>query len=209
MKRILVVAAHADDEILGCGGTMAKHVEMGDKVYSMILCSERSKDAKKAAIAIGATNTCFLNYADQRFDRFSLLEITQDIESWIGKVKPDVVFTHWIGDLNKDHEITARATLTACRPLPASTIEAIYGFEIPSSTEWAPLHPFVPNHFESLSHENIDEKSRALRCYESEMREHPHARSYLTVAELLEIRGGQCGVKYAEAFHTYRSIRRI
>ncbi len=206
MKNILIVAAHADDEILGCGGTIAKHIDNGDKVSVLILCPDRISSAIEAEDLIGYTlYNAELN--DQNFDTYSLLNIIKDIETMVKLVNPHIVYTHWIGDLNLDHEITARATLTACRPLPGSTIEAVYGFEIPSSTEWG-TQPFMPNHFEEISEEQSHKKELALACYGSEIKQRPHARSLMAIHAMEVKRGAECGVNRAEAFYQYRRINK-
>ena len=206
MKKVLCIAAHADDEILGCGGTMAKRVGDGDKVNALILCKDRWEMAYNTTKVIGHENN-YCQFDDQKFDGYHLLEITQAIEFMIKKLEPQIIYTHWIGDLNLDHQITARAVLTACRPLPASSIEAIYGFEICSSTEWG-TQPFVPTHFEVLSGGHVVKKNNALECYGAEIKPYPHARSSVAIGSQWDKRGCECGNNYAEAFHTYRTIRR-
>jgi hypothetical protein len=122
-------------------------------------------------------------------------------------VDPQVVYTHWKGDLNLDHAITARAVLTAFRPIPDSSVEAIYGFEVPSSTEWG-IEPFVPDFFVPMDHETFERKLRAIQAYDAEMRPVPHARSYGAVTALATMRGNTVGFEQAEAFHTYRKVWR-
>jgi LmbE family N-acetylglucosaminyl deacetylase len=203
LKKVLIVAAHADDEVLGCGGTIARHIDEGDEISVIVLCDDRHSMAaviaQKFNYRLGV-----IGLPDQKFDTIPLLHITRDIENLIKTVHPQIVYTHHLGDLNLDHHITARAVLTACRPLPQSTVEEIYGFEVLSSTEWG-LQPFQLAHFVEI---DWARKLEALQCYDSEMRNHPHARSYDSAMSLAELRGGQCGVPFAEAFTVYRTIRR-
>lgn len=214
MKRVLVVAAHPDDETLGCGGTIARHVAEGDEVTVIMLSNgcqnikdmtarvQASKDSQKI---IGYNPLIIAPLQDQKFEAELLLEIIQFIEGHI--CQQNIIYTHHIGDLNLDHQLTARAVLTACRPLPESTVEAIYGFEVASSTEWAPVTPFTPVHFVQLDETHYTKKIKALECYDAEMRPEPHARSFLAVESMLKLRGAQCGVQYAEAFTVYRQKR--
>jgi N-acetylglucosamine malate deacetylase 1 len=230
-KSILVVAAHPDDEVLGCGGTIARHVAAGDHVTvawltdgwsSRAVASEEeagrvATDRRKAAVkAVGilGAEELFLRtkggvfHLDQRLDTYPFLDVVQVIEGQIAanKIEPQIIYTHWTGDLNKDHEITARAVLTAFRPLPGSSVEAIYGFEVPSSTEWG-IEPFDPDYFVDISGFET-RKSDALKAYDAEMQDEPHARSYAAVEHLCAYRGAQAGVFRAEAFHTYRHVER-
>ncbi len=209
MKNVLVICAHADDECLGVGGTMAKYADNGDKVHTFVLCPDRIEQSEKALnILCGdpfGFNCHRAMMKDQRFDDKNLLDIIQGIEQIIFMIKPQIVYTHFIGDLNLDHSITARATLTACRPLPSSTVEAIYGFEIPSSTEWG-TQPFHPTHYISLNDVHTKKKFDALQCYGTEIKDYPHARSKAAILSQLAKRGCEVGVNNAEAFHTYRTI---
>lgn len=207
--RILAIGAHCDDVELGCGGTLAKHVEAGDQVGIFHLSSDHvGEDAAQSAAKVLGIPIDIWNLEDQKFDEYPFLEIVQGIEEHIKGCKPDIVFTHWTGDLNRDHQLTAQAVLTACRPLPNSTVKAIYGYEVVSSTEWGAV-PFVPTHFEQLSIEHMQKKKSALECYGEEIKPSPHARSINAIHAMNVKRGAEAGVYFAEAFHVYRSIRRI
>ena len=222
MKPVLVVAAHPDDEVLGCGGTIARHAGEGDAVTIVILAdgetargsamptATRKRSAEQAAAALGARPPRLLDLPDNRLDTVALLDIVQLIEAVVVELKPRIVYTHHGADLNLDHALAHRAVLTACRPLPGSTVEAIHCFEVPSSSEWAPgqqVPPFQPNHFVDISAFE-KQKAAALDCYRSELRPFPHPRSPEAIQALGRWRGATCGVALAEAFETVRVVRR-
>ena len=161
-KVVLVVAAHPDDEVLGCGGTIARHSDAGDIVHILFMSDgvlsrinrnineidQRKNAAKKVSLILGAESPRFLNYADNCMDATPFLDIVQSLEQIIKEVGPDVIYTHHLGDLNIDHQLTHKAVMTACRPFPGSLIREIYSFEILSSTDWASSSSrnlFIPN----------------------------------------------------------------
>lgn len=215
--RVLVIVAHPDDEVLGCGGTMARHVADGDEVHVVYAADgetargikalpNRNFMAFEACKVLGVKSHVFLDYADQRLDDVMLLDLTQRIEAHVARIKPAIVYTHHADDLNNDHRLVHQAVMTACRPLPGSSVRQIYAFEVLSSTEWGA--GFWPNHFVGLLLGSaLDKKVQALRRYGSEMRMHPHPRTYETVERLAYMRGTQCGLCCAEAFVVMRSIR--
>jgi LmbE family N-acetylglucosaminyl deacetylase len=217
---VMVVAAHPDDEVLGCGGTLARHAENGDKVHVLILAdgetsrqqagevSERWACADRAANILGIRLHKILGFPDNQLDKIALLEVVREIELAISQLKPTVVYTHHGGDLNIDHQIACRAVMTACRPLPGSTVNAIYTFETVSSTEWGvpQLDPmFMPVRVVDIS-DTMQKKMAALQCYDAEMRPFPHARSYEAIEHLARLRGTQSGIKAAEVFGVMRQI---
>lgn len=215
--RILIIAAHPDDEALGCGGTIARHVAGGDEVHLLFVADgetaramhakpNRNYAADAAGRVLGVKTTAFLDLRDQMLDTKPLLEITQLIEAIVSRVQPTIVYTHHAGDLNRDHQIVHLAAMTALRPVPGSTCRAIYAFEVLSSTEWGT--GFAPNHFVDISDGFMDLKLDALKCYDEEMRPPPHTRSYENVEALAEVRGASVGVPFAEAFVTMRSVSR-
>ena len=225
-KKILVVAAHPDDEILGCGGTMAIHADRGDEVYVVFMTdgvsSRGSKDslleninqrklsAMKACKEVGAQEPKFLSFPDNQMDSCSLLEITQGLENIINKIKPEVIYTHHDKDLNVDHRLTHQAVMTACRPHPNNFISEIYSFEVLSSTGWNSTsveNIFLPNVFIDLT-KAWERKMRALSFYNYELKSYPHARSYKGVKSLAVFRGISVGLEYAEAFHLIRKLHK-
>ncbi|MBI5164710.1 MAG: PIG-L family deacetylase [Magnetospirillum sp.] len=218
---VLVVAAHPDDEVLGCGGTIARHAAAGDRVVIVLVAdgvesrqaggadkAARRAAAVAAAAALGAEAPRFLDFADQRLDVMALLDIVQSIEPVVAEVRPTVVYTHHGGDLNLDHRLVHQAVMTACRPVPGSSVRNILAFEVPSSTEWAGPAigpPFLPNLFVDIA-AFVDAKTRALACYGEEMRPFPHPRSPGAVAALATWRGASCGLAAAESFIVLRQI---
>jgi len=218
MKTVLVVVAHSDDEAIGCAGTIAKHVAQGDKVHILYMTdgvssrgeNEDKRDllAQKASSMLGISLIKQYNFPDNSMDTIPLLEVTKVIESAIEKVSPSVVYTHHIGDLNVDHQITHKATITACRPQPESSVKEIYCFEVLSSSEWqtSGVLPFTPNLFVDIT-SYIHTKQMVLNIYQSEMRSAPHSRNIDNIIRLSALRGCSVGVNYAEAFMVIRLVK--
>ncbi len=221
-RTVLIVASHPDDEILGAGATLARHAAEGDAVHILILAegatarpgadgaSETAalrSAAEGAARAIGAAPPRLLGLPDNRLDSLDLLDVVQPIERAMAEIRPCTVYTHFHGDLNRDHGITAEAVEIACRPLPGQSVRALHAFETMSSTEWGVAGgTFAPNLYVDIA-THLDMKIRALKCYESEMRSFPHARSYEAIEALARLRGAQSGLAAAEAFVTRRELR--
>ncbi len=222
--RILVVAAHPDDEVLGCGGTIARHADEGDEVQVLFLtdgvgargisssgpaCQARKSAAHAAAATLGIGEVQFLGLPDNRLDSVNLLDVVKPIEHIVQEFRPSVIYTHHGGDLNVDHRISHEAVLTACRPQPGASVSRILFFETPSSTEWADpsIGPaFRPTCFVGIA-EQMSRKTAALRLYEEEMRPFPHARSLEAIEALARTRGCAAGLPAAEAFVILREIR--
>ena len=226
--KILVIAAHPDDEVLGCGGTIARLVKEGNTVYTLILGEgitsrdetrnrrKREKEIKELRLQIkrankiiGVRDTFVFDFPDNRFDTVALLDIVKTIEKVKIDVKPDIVFTHHRGDLNVDHRMTFEAVMTAFRPMEGENTKEIYSFEIPSSTEWnAPISTnyFIPNYFVDIS-KTLELKIMAMKDYKSEIREYPHPRSPEAIKIYAKRWGIQAGLQAAEAFEIIRMIR--
>jgi N-acetylglucosamine malate deacetylase 1 len=227
-KTVLTIAAHPDDEVLGCGGTLAKHVMNGDDVHTFIVAEgatsrdvERNTEnqheeieslrnhARKAAKTLGTITPTFGGLPDNRLDSVDLLDLVKLLEDVIGRLAPSIIYTHHGGDLNIDHRLVYQAVLTACRPLPEKKSCRILTFETASSTEWAGPSIesfFQPNWFVSIE-VTLARKLSALEAYAPEMREPPHPRSIESVELLAKLRGTQIGVFAAEAFMLVREIR--
>ncbi len=221
MQKILVVAAHPDDEILGAGGTILKHAADGDEVNILILgdgessrvsgvnIARREKQAKRAAKELGVKRLILEKFPDNQFDSVPLLEVIKKIEKALEEIRPAVVYTHCLYDLNIDHQVTFRATLTACRPKPNSFIKKILSFEIPSSTEWQikdTSHAFCPTEYVNIT-EFINRKMEILKIYKHELNPYPHPRSVKSVRLLAQYRGTQVVCQYAEAFQIIRCLQ--
>jgi LmbE family N-acetylglucosaminyl deacetylase len=225
---ILVIAAHPDDEVLGCGGTIARYAAGGHDVQIAILgegissrhtqrgdapqpeLQKLQADARAAAAAMGARSVVFGGLPDNRFDQLALLDVVKQVEAWIAIARPDAIYTHHPGDLNVDHGVAFRAVLTATRPgaSPVS-VPDLYTFEVPSSTEWAfqRIAPaFRPNVFVDIA-DGLEQKIAAMQCYESERREAPHPRSPDVLRAAATRWGSVAGMAAAEAFELIRSLR--
>ena len=220
MARILVVAAHADDEVLGMGGTIARHVREGDQVdvafmtngvgsrgASDIDAQTRAAAARGALDILGARLVHSASFPDNGMDAVALLEVAKLVEAIKEQVRPHIVYTHHHGDLNVDHEVTARATLTAFRPQPHETFLEIRTFEVLSSTEWSIGVPFSPDTYVDIC-ATRDRLMSAYDAYGREQRPDPHARSREALAAKIARRGREVGVEAAEAFRTVRRIVR-
>ena len=227
-KTILVVAAHPDDEVLGCGGSIAKWTASGNIVHVLIMAegaTSRSsirdrgvkskelslleKSANNAGKILGAASVKLLDFPDNRMDSLDRLDIIKAIEEEIKRLKPHTVVTHHCGDVNIDHRITHEAVVTACRPQPGHSVRLLLAFEVMSSTEWQPPGSnfvFQPNWFEDVV-KTFDLKIKALDCYQSEMRESPHSRSLNNIKNLAQCRGSMIGCEFAEGFMLLRIIQ--
>jgi N-acetylglucosamine malate deacetylase 1 len=218
-NNILVIAAHPDDEMLGCGGSIIKLKKKCDiKVLFMTDgVSARKKNHKKI---LERRNSCeklfkklkikkpvFLDFPDNQMDKVPLLEIVKKIERIIKEIKPHTIFTHYSDCLNIDHQITCKAVLTACRPIKNNTVKKILSFEILSSTEWSKFKNkgFEPNYFIDITKE-IKNKISSMKYYKMELRKYPHSRSIKAIEALASFRGVSCGVKYAEGFYLNRLV---
>lgn len=224
-KRILIIAAHPDDEILGCGGTIARLTMCGYEAYTLILgegitsrdnirnrgqrineIARLKKEAQKANKILGITDVFFCDFPDNRFDTVPILDIVKSIEMIKNKIKPEMIVTHYEKDLNIDHRIAYRAVITAIRPLADEGVREIYAFEVMSSTEWQYPSSFSPDVFFDISN-TINLKVKALNQYKSELKNFPHPRSLEGIELNAKYRGMSIGVSYAEAFKCVRIIR--
>lgn len=219
-ERILVVAAHPDDEALGCGGTLAARADCGAEITAVFLTdgvssrrggddgASRRRSAERSAALLGIGSLHFLCFPDNACDSVPLLEIVHALEPLAADFRPDRVFVHHGSDLNVDHRIAHQAALTLFRALPGSSVREILAFEVPSSSEWAaPALPlFRPTVYFDIG-ATMERKRRALEEYSGEMRESPHPRSLRTVDALAVLRGSSAGLACAEAFELVRSIR--
>ena len=231
--KVLVVAAHPDDEVLGCGATIRRLANEKEHVYIAIMgegiasrdkapnkkaMDELKKASCKAAKLLGAKDIFFFDFPDNKFDTVPRLDIVKKIESLIKKIRPTVIFTHNRSDLNIDHQISYQAVLTATRPVKGNTVKEIYMFETPSSTEWSfgqlvstfadhlKMHTFSPNVFYDVS-KTINTKVKALNLYKSEIRPFPHPRSPKALIAVSRRWGSVSGFNAAEAFELLRILK--
>lgn len=221
IKRVAVIAAHPDDEILGFGGAIARHADAGVQVAILVLATGLAsrgaanagalatlrEDGAKAAKILGAESIEFADFPDNRMDSVPLLDVVQKIESFLAAFPAEWVYTHHAGDLNVDHRVTQQAVLAACRPLPGAPVRCILAGEVNSATDWAgPSAPaFLPTEFVDIS-TVLERKISAMTCYAGELRSWPHARSLDGIRAQAQFRGCQVGVAAAEAFVTLRRL---
>lgn len=224
---ILVIAAHPDDEVLGCGGTIAWHADTGDQVRVLIVAegstsrqqqrdraqardelSTLSKAAQLAGSILGAVGVELLDLPDNRLDSLDRLDLIKRIEECVERHQPECVYVHHAGDVNVDHRRLHEAVVTACRPTPGHVVKRLLSFEVASSTEWQPpgsAPAFQPNWYVDISAQ-WERKRQALEAYSSEMRDWPHSRSLEAVEHQARWRGAQVGVEAAEAFCLLRHL---
>jgi len=226
-QRILIVAAHPDDEVLGCGGTIARHADAGDAVQVLIVAEgatsrQEQRDREKAANELiglaqaaeaagrilGAAAVELLSLPDNRLDSLDRLDLIKQIEQKIDQCQPQVVYTHHAGDVNIDHRRLHEAVITACRPTPGQPVRRLLSYEVASSTEWQPpgsAPGFQPNWFVDITAQ-WSRKRQALEAYAAEICPWPHARSISALEHLARWRGAQVGVEAAEAFCLLRQL---
>ena len=216
-RRVLAIAAHPDDEVLGVGGTLIRHFKAGDEVRVLIVCSAHSiryregehnqpADAQRASHYLGA-RTSGLGFPDQRLDAGSNLELIQALEREVREFRPEIVYTHHWGDVNADHVRIAEAVDVATRPFAAPWIQRLYAFDTPSSSEWTASQrdrPFAPNVFSDIT-EELDRKLDAMRCYQSELRPYPHPRSLRSLRERAGLWGSVANMTAAEPLMLLRA----
>jgi LmbE family N-acetylglucosaminyl deacetylase len=228
-KRIMVVVAHPDDELLGLGATMHRLIHSFEVITHVVILGEgitsrsekhdpekwkkeletHKKNIHQAKETIGYHSISIYDFPDNRFDTVALLDVIKVIEKEKSEFKPDIIFTHHGGDVNIDHQRTFEAVITACRPLNTEIVKTIITFETMSGTEWRastdPKH-FVPNFFVSISQEGLKAKIKAMEAYEFESRSYPHPRSPEALKIVAQRWGITTGIELAEAFCIIRSI---
>ena len=228
-KRLMIVVAHPDDELLGLGASMNKLINEYNVITHVVILGEgltsrseerdinkwnkqlqiHKKNIKNAQSKIGYNSNSIYDFPDNRFDSISILDIIKVIEKEKIEFKPDIIFTHHGGDLNIDHQITFEAVITATRPMKEEKVKSIITFETPSGTEWrtsSNSRHFNPNLYISFNKKNLDAKIRGMESYEFEKRKFPHPRSPKALTILAQNRGISVGREYAEAFCLIRCI---
>ncbi|MBT4989640.1 MAG: PIG-L family deacetylase [Rickettsiales bacterium] len=221
-EKILIIAAHPDDEALGCGGYIAKKAEEGAEIKAVFLTNgvsardeigddeikARNIALTKSSEILGIHEFYSFDFPDNRLDTVPLIEVIKEVERVIAEFLPNVIITHHLGDLNIDHQIAHKVALTACRPIVGRSVTQIIAFEVLSSTEWtssSAANQFVPNLFVNIT-DFMEKKLASLNAYKDEMRESPHSRSLRAVEALATLRGECSGYKYAEGFMIIRQL---
>jgi len=224
MKNILVVAPHADDEVLGCGGSIAKHVRLGDKVYVAImtnaaigapeLFSSESITAVRAEAleshkSLGVEETLFFDFPAPQLEQYPQYKIASILNALIKEKNIDTMYIPHKGDLHLDHGVIYNASLVAARPVPGQCVRHIYAYETLSETEWG--HPtveafFIPRYFNVLNDLDFASKIKAMQCFSSQLKEFPNTRSIKAIEHLSALRGAYVGANTAESFDIIRSI---
>lgn len=225
MKKILVVAAHPDDEVLGMGGTIAKLTRAGNEVYVLIVTDGSSsqyrdsdelyriiEDKKEETLAcakiLGVKEVMYGEQPDMKLDTIPHININHVIERAVNNVQPDIVYTHFWGDVNNDHQQVYKSTLVAVRPVLGQVVKELYCYRVPSSTEWTPCKVdtmFMPNVFVDIANE-ANQKYSAFAEYSTELRDYPHPRSVQHLKELDIARGLEVGQGPTETFVLLRKL---
>lgn len=220
--KVLVIAAHADDEVLGCGGTIARHVAQGHRVTVGVVTSGSASvfdeatlktiraEAIEAGRRLGVAHTEFLEFEAPLLDVTPRHKIADAIARLLSREQPDEVFVPHGGDIHHDHQAVFWSALVACRPVSSGAPARILAYETLSETEWAPSaggHAFVPNVFEDIG-ATLDAKCEAMRAYASQLRAAPHPRSIEAIRALARVRGSTVNLAAAEAFVLLREVRR-
>ncbi len=218
--KILIIAPHPDDEVLGCGGTIKKHINSGDEVY---LCevtksytpdwteeyiAQEMKELEDSSKFLGIKEKFLLDLPAVKLDILGQKKLNDLLFEIIQKVKPEILYIPFYGDINSDHRLVSHACLVAARPRPGSFIKKVLAYEVLSETEWGEsiFKPFVPNVFINIS-STINEKIKAMSCYKTQLKEYPHPRSIEGLKILAQKRGMEAGIDYAEAFMLLREIK--
>lgn len=223
---VAVVAAHPDDEVLGCGGTLARYAAEGRAVHVLLLSdgetsrvsvlgqtahealAARMAAAQAAGEILGCSSVEMLNLPDNRLDGLDLLDVVKHVETFVNRHQPSTLLTHHSGDVNIDHRVVHDAVISACRPQPGYSVKEMLFFEVPSSTEWRPASSagsFNPTWFVDIS-SVLARKLEALQAYAGELRAFPHPRSIKALSALAQWRGATVGVEAAEAFVLGRKL---
>jgi N-acetylglucosamine malate deacetylase 1 len=216
--KVLIVAPHMDDEVLGCGGTIIRHIESGDHVtvcvvanraynhkYEFKLIEQEKASCKNAQAILSYQDLFFLDLPDEQLDR-SQIDIITPLENILNSCKPDIVYIPHRGDLNQDHRAVFEASRVVCRPNAEHRVTTLRAFEVPSSTDQVPgtlEWPFLPNYYVSVK-DKLEQKIEAMACYSKESKPFPHPRSAEGLRVYAQKRGMEIGIEAAEAFIVLR-----
>jgi N-acetylglucosamine malate deacetylase 1 len=221
--KVLVLAAHPDDEVLGMGGTIAVHTDRGDDVRIVVVTdgsstqypgdagirARKKEEALRAASELGVTDYVHLDLPDMRLDTLPHVEVNRVVEEQVSDFAPEFVYTPH-PDVNRDHRVLFDSVAVATRPMPGQVVDRVLTYAPTSSTEWTPasLNWFVPNLFVDVG-DRIERKVSAFAHYETERRDYPHPRSERAIRATAEFYGSSCGVEYAEPFVLVRALVRL
>ena len=226
MKNILVIAPHADDEVLGCGGTIYKHYLNGDKVYVSVMTNASNgapelfsetdinnirNEALKAHKILRVAQTLFFDFPAPNLNQYPLYKIADKISFLIKKYKINTMYIPHRGDLHKDHESIYDASLVAAKPLPSQSVNKILVYETLSETDWSDTvssSVFVPRYFNTLQKSVLNKKIAAMKCFKSQLKDPPNSRSLENLKNLASVRGSTVGNSYAESFDIVRIIKK-
>mgnify|MGYP003794944587 CR=1 FL=1 len=214
--RILVISAHPDDEVIGAGGTIARHVAAGDEVHWCVVTQGYSPFMTDAELAkarqqvytvqrlLGIKDVSFCGFPTVKLNSVPHKDVASALQAEVDKTKPEIVYTTPYCDVNVDHMIVCKATMVATRPLPGSTVRKVLSYEIAPTTRFA-IEPFAPNVYVDIS-TFLGQKLEAMACYETEVRDFPHPRSLKGIELFARERGMSVGVEVAECFYLIRGI---
>ena len=218
--RVVVIAPHPDDEVLGCGGTIAKHASKKDEVHLCIVTKaytsewpeeeteERKNEVYRANQILGIRKTYYLDFSTVKLDTIPQKDLNDSLTRVINEIQPEIVYIPHRGDINRDHRLVFDAAIVATRPKPGAAIKKILSYEVLSETEWAEPsinNAFIPNVYIDISG-TLETKLKAMSEYKLELKEYPHPRSLEAISILAKLRGSTIGVAAAEAFMLVREI---
>jgi len=220
-NRVLIIAPHPDDEVLGCGGIIKKYSKNNDNVYALIMTKGKPSlyseervnigrgDALRAHKILGINETRFFDFCAPELDLCSIATMSEAISSIIKEYNINIMYIPHRGDIHHDHKAVFNASIVAAHPVGNYTVREIYAYETLSETEWAPPFAddaFIPTYFVNIADE-ISDKINALLCYQGQVKEFPASRSVTALTALAQYRGATVGFTSAEAFMHIRSIK--
>lgn len=217
--KVIIFAPHNDDEVLGVGGTIVKHVTNGDEVYICEVTVGKNKEradlikqeALQAHEILGVKKTYFLDFPVVGLSTMPVIELNKKIHNVVQEVKPDIAYIPHKGDMHIDHKVVAESAMVALRPVDSPQVRAIYAYETLSETEWniqSADNLFVPNVYVDIT-DTIDKKLEAMKCYQSQLYSFPHPRSLKAIESLSQLRGSTVCVNHAESFMLIREINKL
>jgi LmbE family N-acetylglucosaminyl deacetylase len=218
--KVIVIATHPDDEVLGCGGVMARHAAQGDTVRVLVvtrgipdlfpvgMIEETRKELRRAHDVLGVAGVDFLDFPAPMLDTIPGYQVADGISTVIRSHKPEYVYLPHRGDMHADHRAVFTASLVACRPGCQGAPRKLLCYETLSETDWAPPFgddAFIPTVFFDISN-YLEIKLKAMACYRSQLKNPPHTRSLQSLEALARLRGGTVGLHAAEAFMLMREV---